>query len=106
MCLRHVHTPVGDPSQRNPNASVSKETIALVIALAKLHNFCIDENDAQAPPSHALNELRTEMRGGAPLETTTTSTGSRVLTPPQLLDGGRHFDDIDLQSRRRRVRQY
>jgi hypothetical protein len=34
-----------------------KKTIGLVIALAKLHNFCIDENEAHAPPSHALDEL-------------------------------------------------
>ena len=34
-----------------------KETIGVMIALAKLHNFCIDENEAHAPPSRALNEL-------------------------------------------------
>ena len=44
-----------------------KKTVALVIALAKLHNFCIDEKEAHAPPSRALAELRTEMHGGIPL---------------------------------------
>jgi hypothetical protein len=40
------------------------------------------------------------------LEAATTSTGAQALFPRQLLDGGRHFDDIDLQSRRRRIYQY
>jgi hypothetical protein len=73
-----------------------RKTIALVIALCKLHNFCIDENDL-VPPVGAVDELRTEMRGGIPLETTQTPTsiGRRVLLPRQLLDGGLHFDDID-----------
>ena len=83
-----------------------KKTVALVIALAKLHNFCIDEKEAHAPPSSALDELRTEMQGGISIETVTTSTGTRVLFPRQLIDGGLHFDDIDRQSRRRRIRQY
>jgi hypothetical protein len=84
-----------------------KKTIALVVALAKLHNFCIDANETHAQPSPARDELRTEMQGGVPLEATTTSmAGSQVLTPRQLLDGGLHFDDIDPPARRRRVRQY
>ena len=45
-----------------------KKAIALVIALAKLHNFCIDENEAQALPSRTLDELRNEMQGEAPLK--------------------------------------
>jgi DDE superfamily endonuclease len=83
-----------------------KKAIALVVALAKLHNFCIDENEARVPPSGAVDELRTEMQGGVPLEPTTTTAGTQVILPRQLIDGGLHFDDIDRQSRRRRVRQY
>lgn len=83
-----------------------KKAIALVVALAKLHNFCIDENEVHVPPSGAVDELRTEMQGGVPLETTITTAGTQVLLPRQLIDGGLHFDDIDRQSRRRRVRQY
>jgi hypothetical protein len=50
-----------------------KKTIGHVIALAKkLHNFCIDENEAHAPPSCALDEVRTEMQGGIQLEAPTT----------------------------------
>ena len=84
-----------------------KKTIALVIALFKLHNFCIDEHDL-VPPVGAVDELRTEMRGGVPLETTPTltSNGRRVLLPRQLMDGGFHFDDVDQGYRRNRRRQY
>ena len=83
-----------------------KKTIALVIALAKLHNFCIDEREGHALPLSARDELRTEMQGGIPLDTSTTRNGSRELTPRQLLDGSHHFDDIDGLSRRRTIRQY
>jgi hypothetical protein len=48
-----------------------KKTIALVIALFKLHNFCIAENDT-FPPVCAVDELWTEMQGGMPLVTTQT----------------------------------
>ena len=81
-----------------------KRTIALVIALAKLHNFCIDEKDLKVPAVPPIDELRTEMQGGVPLETT-TMTGRNPI-PRQLIGGGNHFDDMDRASRRRRVRQY
>lgn len=77
-----------------------KKTIALVIALAKLHNFCIDENEVHVPPCGAADELETEMQGGIPLESTQTPTGSPVLLPRQLIDGGLHFDDVEQGYRR------
>jgi hypothetical protein len=83
-----------------------KKSIGLVIALAKLHNFCIDENEAHAPPSRALDELRTEMQGGIPLEAPTMLKAATTSTGSQLLDGCRHFDDIDLQSCRGRIYLY
>jgi hypothetical protein len=84
-----------------------KKTIALVIALAMYNNYCIDERDAQVPPSRTVDELRTEMQGGIPLQTSTTSTDrDEVFFPRQLLDGGRHFDDIVHSGRRRQIRQY
>ncbi len=84
-----------------------KKTIALVIALFKLHNFCIDERDL-VPPVRAIDELRTEMQGGVPLEAalTLTSDGRRVVLPRQLMDGGLHFDDVDRGYCRSRIRQY
>ena len=82
-----------------------KKTIALVIALAKLHNYCIDEKDEVVPPVSAVDELRIEIRGGIPLETTPMSSGGESI-PCQLIDGGNHFDDMDQARRRSRVRQY
>jgi hypothetical protein len=82
-----------------------KKTIALVIALAKLHNYCIDEKDEVVPPVSAVDELRIEIRGGIPLETTPMSSGGESI-PRQLIDGGNHFDDMDQARRRSRVRQY
>jgi hypothetical protein len=41
-----------------------------VIALAKLHNYCINETDVDVPPLHAVDKLEIEMQGGVPLETT------------------------------------
>jgi hypothetical protein len=88
-----------------PRGISLKKTVALVIVLAKLHNYCIDEKDADVPAISAVDELRTEMQGGIPLETTPTPSG-RVLLPRQLIDGGNHFDDMDRAHRRSRTRQY
>jgi hypothetical protein len=82
-----------------------KKAIGLVIALAKLHNYCIDEKDADVPPVRAADELRTEMQGGIPLEATTTPIGTERL-PHQLIGGGNHFDDMNRNQRRVRTRQY
>ena len=81
------------------NIPISR-AVALVMALAKLHNFCIDETDADGIPSISpADDLEIEMQGGVPLETT-------QMLPEQLLHVGHHFDDIDRNSHRRRTRQY
>eukprot|EP00978_Attheya_sp_CCMP212_P038696 scaffold194498_cov75-Attheya_sp.AAC.1 len=41
---------------------------AFVVALVKLHNFCIDENDLDIIDISAADKLRTELQGGVPLE--------------------------------------
>jgi len=38
-----------------------RRIILLIIAMAKLHNFCIDELDAMADQPTATDDLRTEM---------------------------------------------
>ena len=40
-----------------PNGVKIKKTIALVNALAKLHNFCIDKNDGNTPTSNVDQAL-------------------------------------------------
>ena len=45
-----------------------KKTVALVCALGKLHNFCIDaEGDMDVPVSTPADEWEIEMDGGVPL---------------------------------------
>jgi hypothetical protein len=84
-----------------------KKTVALVCALAKLHNFCIDDADGiDVPSSTALDELRNEMSGAVPLVETPNLDSNRDVAPQQLLDGGYHFDDIGQNGRYNRQRQY
>jgi hypothetical protein len=84
-----------------------KKTVALVIALAKLHNYCIDCDDAIVP-STASDEWQSEVHGAIPLvplveENHNLDVG---ITPRQLLDGGNHFDDIGSNGRYNRQRRY
>lgn len=85
-----------------------KKTIALVIALAKLHNYCIDCSDNAVVPSTASDEWRSEVQGAVPLvpiveEHRDLDVG---MTPRQLLDGGNHFDDVGINGRYNRQRRY
>ena len=68
-------------------------SIALVNALAKLHNFCIDCRDkviSISPCDHY--NLVTNPNGYVPLEDD-KSTG--LTLPAQIVGGGHHFDDIN-----------
>jgi hypothetical protein len=51
-------------------------TVALVLALAKLHNYCIDANDNSDLPFSATNEWQTEVNGGVPLVATGDQSSS------------------------------
>lgn len=96
------------------NVTVQK-TVALVLALAKLHNYCIDEKEASCDAAYgsAIDEWRNELTGAVPLVETNqqyapdnASTTIGTVTPHQLLDGGNHFDDIGLNGRYNRQRRY
>ena len=82
------------------------KTVALVCALAKLHNFCIDADSGDVPLSTAHDDWRNEMNGAVPLVQLPNSESSRDVVPQQLLDGGNHFDDIGVRGRHNRHRQY
>ena len=49
------------------NMSISK-SVSLVLALAKLHNFCITERENEVPAALAIDELGVVMEGAAPLK--------------------------------------
>ena len=76
------------------NMSVRK-TVALVLALAKLHNYYIDANNSANPPSTANDAWENEVNGAVPLvQTQHSDSMDEGITPQQLLDGGNHFDDV------------
>ena len=89
------------------NVSVQK-TVALVLALAKLHNHCIDADDRAVLPSTATDTWESEVNGAVPLvETEHRDSVNEGITPRQLLDGGYHFDDVGgIQERHTRQRRY
>lgn len=74
------------------------KAVALVVALGKLHNFCIDENDGDATPLQAADEWNLQVEGAIP-------AADVEPLPIELLDGGNHFDDVDQVTRRRLVRR-
>jgi hypothetical protein len=78
----------------------TKKTVALVLALAKLHNFCINCNDSDAPCATASDAWQSELNGAVPLVATTEHYDSnRGITPHQLLHGGHHSDDLGINGR-------
>jgi len=87
------------------NVSVRK-TVALVLCLAKLHNYCIDADDTVVLSSTAADEWQHEINGAVPMEATDHYDSNGGMTPHQLLDGGNHFDDIGISSRYNRQRRY
>jgi DDE superfamily endonuclease len=75
-----------------------QRSVALVVALAKLHNYCINET---VPSMTAADNLQLSLDGGVPLE---RSNAAPVRLPRQLMDGGDHFEDMDRLTRRQRER--
>jgi hypothetical protein len=78
-----------------------QRTIALVNALTKLHNFCIEQNEMNSVEPSMDNRFRIKNSelGFVPLEET-----NNVAVPVQLLDGGNHMDNISRLERRRHDR--
>lgn len=79
-----------------------KKTIALVNALAKLHNYCIDcDNDPTVPQTLGQDTANMMTNADGYVELEEDSIGNES-TPRQLLDGGHHFEDFPWDSRRDR----
>lgn len=75
------------------NVTVAKTT-SLVLALCKLHNFCINESDS-SEEMLSTDEVTIAQSGGF-------DQSSSNCRPDELLDGGEHFDDISNTNRRDR----
>ncbi len=82
------------------------KTVALVLALAKLHNYYIDK-DRKTTPNLLYtpnNKWNIELNGGIPL---VTETDNGDVISEQLIDGGHHFDDLGgINGRFNRERRY
>ena len=90
------------------NVSIRK-TVALFVALAKLHNFCIDWSDKGDLNYNANDEWNLELNGAVPLVPVFVGEDTRAMdnsVPEQLLHGGEHFDDIGKKARNNRRRRY
>ena len=89
------------------NITISK-TIALVHALAKLHNFCIDEQESDAdflgdytiPDTMQNDEDHIMMQDEGYIPMNVSDTGKCI--PFGLVDGGHHLDDVPRAARRHR----
>ena len=67
-----------------PRNITIRKTIELVYSLARLHNFCIQQNDSvNVAQSLFSAELHIERLGGIPLESTQYTNGQRI--PEQLI---------------------
>jgi hypothetical protein len=90
------------------NVSI-KKTVTLVLALAILHNYCIDQSDNSDLDAYVANDEWLRLNGAVPLVLTrdSQSTGNNNVIPEQLMDGGHHFDDIGgIRRRYNRQRRY
>jgi hypothetical protein len=73
------------------------KTVAIVLALAKLHNNCMNYNHSDAPCTIASDAWQSELNGAVPLVASTEHDDSnRGITPHQLLHGGHHSDNLGI----------
>lgn len=86
-----------------PKRITVKKSVALVFALAKIHNYCIDEQQPVELPS-AQDTSNIEQEGGVPL--VPHENDATVLVPGQLVGGGEHFEGFDRNERRRLQRRF
>ena len=81
--------------------------IALVNALAKLHNFCIDEKDGTQIPEQLNGDhlhMMNDCNGFVPMEPSADDQ-EVFLVPAALMNGGHHFIDVPRNIRRQQMRQ-
>jgi hypothetical protein len=80
-----------------PNKVLLKKAVALVVSLARLHNFCIDQKQLQIENMIAWDERYIERLGAVPLEEDARTNGQRI--PRQLIGGGHHFVGMERNER-------
>ena len=77
------------------NLSVTK-VVALVIALAKLHNFCIGESDVVLPVLQVFDRDRYHMMNqcGRYVGLRNDDPQQNMVVPTDLIHLGEHLDDV------------
>ena len=93
-----------------PSGISVRRTTALVLALAKIHNFCIDQTDTMILSNTPADEVDLMSRGtgSIPVDASDYEDGTHddSWTPSQLLVGSKHFDDVPREIRITRRRLY
>ena len=82
------------------NITLAKTT-AMIVAMAKLHNFCIDQGDNASQPT-AVDTQHIVLNGAVPLD---RSDEADMDLPIDLMYGGHHFDDMAHSVRQQRQRE-
>ena len=83
------------------NTSI-KKIVAMVNALVKLHNFCIDiQEENEVLIDSSAEDLHNVMDSAEGFVTLDEVDGVDTPLPLQLLDGGNHFNDVPQTIRRR-----
>ena len=68
-----------------------RKATAMTYCLCKLHNYCIDENEATHYEQTNIDKFYSSITGCVPVN----SDGQGNLIPNELLGGGNHSDDYD-----------
>jgi len=100
-----------------PRGITLTKTTATVLALAKLHNFCIDQKDNNIPSMTDADELRMVSNGtgsvslvheeiNAVHDGTSGDGTAETRIPRELIGAGDHFDDVPREIRETRRREY
>lgn len=94
-----------------PKGVTLRKTTAMVLALAKIHNYCIDKQDTNILPMTPADELRlvSNALGSVPLDDVIgdgeAAMENRTGIPTQLIGAGDHFDDVPREVRDGRRRE-
>jgi DDE superfamily endonuclease len=85
-----------------PKKITVKKSVSMILALTRLHNFCIDERQPIEEMT-ARDACHIEREGAVPME---VDGRTDVLLPTQLIGGGDHFEGVPRSVRRRVQRSF
>jgi hypothetical protein len=97
-----------------PKGISVRKTTSLVLALAKIHNFCIEQTDTSILPVLPEDEFRlvtqpngfVQLEDGGAHDDRMDATIDDGAVPVELIGGGEHFEDVPGEIRQVRGRRY